>query len=99
MLFFLFACIGNLTYVLSILAYQPVCRSEEGGERGCVGGEAAKIYWRYVGVNMSWLIGSFGTLLLDAGVFVQYFMYRIEDGEEIVGQEGGTAQERVLASE
>jgi hypothetical protein len=25
------------------------------------------------------LLGSFGTLLLDAGVFVQYFMYRKDD--------------------
>ncbi len=25
MLFFLFACMGNLTYVLSIFAFQPVC--------------------------------------------------------------------------
>ena len=25
MLFFLFACVGNLTYVLSILAYEPLC--------------------------------------------------------------------------
>ena len=25
MLFFLFACVGNLTYVLSIFAYEPAC--------------------------------------------------------------------------
>lgn len=103
MLFFLFACIGNLTYVLSILAYQPRCKNSWGEERSCAGGEAVKIYWRYVGVNMSWLVGSFGTLLLDAGVFVQYFMYREEDAEEgvdgvdeAVGTDGEDA--RVLAS-
>jgi hypothetical protein len=32
-----------------------------------------------VAVNASWLLGSFGTLLLDAGVFVQYFMYRVDE--------------------
>jgi hypothetical protein len=30
---------------------------------------------------MSWLLGSFGTLLLDAGVFVQYFLYKMDDDE------------------
>ncbi|KAJ4377383.1 hypothetical protein N0V83_000208 [Neocucurbitaria cava] len=76
MLFFLFACLGNLTYVLSILVYKPRCR---GG--ACEGGEAAAVYWRYIGVNASWLLGSFGTLLLDAGVFVQYFLYRKDEDE------------------
>ena len=74
MLFFLFACLGNLTYVLSILVYNPRCR---GGK--CADGEAASIYWRYIGVNASWLLGSFGTLLLDAGVFVQYFLYKKDE--------------------
>ncbi|KAF1847926.1 PQ loop repeat protein [Cucurbitaria berberidis CBS 394.84] len=76
MLFFLFACLGNLTYVLSILVYNPKCK---GGN--CADGEAAFIYWRYIGVNASWLLGSFGTLCLDAGVFVQYFLYKKEDDE------------------
>lgn len=75
MLFFLFACIGNLTYVLSIVAYKPVCRKP----RHCREGEALSIYGRYIAVNCSWLLGSFGTLLLDAGVFIQYFLYRNED--------------------
>ena len=74
MLFFLFACIGNLTYVLSILAYNPVCRHKR-----CVEGEARGTYLRYIAVNASWLLGSFGTLLLDAFVFIQYFMYRRDD--------------------
>ena len=73
MLFFLFACIGNLTYVLSIFAYEPDCRD---GPRHCRNGEAKEIYGRYMAVNFSWLLGSFGTLVLDAGVFVQYFLYR-----------------------
>ena len=85
MLFFMFACLGNLTYVLSILLYDPPCsRSDAGGgssrasgvEGACVPGEARRMYGRYFLVNLSWFIGSFGTLMLDAGVFVQYFLYR-----------------------
>lgn len=78
MLFFLFACIGNLTYVLSILAYKPICKNP----RHCRPGEASGIYGRYIAVNFSWLLGSFGTLLLDAFVFIQYFMYKVEDYDE-----------------
>ncbi|EOA84188.1 hypothetical protein ACJQWK_00910 [Exserohilum turcicum] len=76
MLFFLFACLGNLTYVLSILVYKPKC-----GGLACHGGQARAEYGKYIAVNMSWLLGSFGTLLLDAGVFVQYFMYRKDEDE------------------
>ncbi|KAL2257967.1 hypothetical protein VTK26DRAFT_8900 [Humicola hyalothermophila] len=75
-LFFLFACLGNLTYVLSILAYDPKCE----GDQGCRPGEAARIFWQYILVNLSWLAGSAGTLLLDLSIFVQFFMYsRNED--------------------
>ena len=72
-LFFLFACIGNLTYVLSIVAYDPtrLCHHHQ-----CRKGEDVAIYGKYILVNLSWLIGSFGTLLLDLGVFVQFFIYR-----------------------
>jgi uncharacterized protein with PQ loop repeat len=77
MLFFLFACIGNLTYVLSIVAYKPVCEHKR-----CGNGEARAVYMRYIAVNASWLLGSFGTLLLDAFVFIQYFMYRTDEGDE-----------------
>jgi uncharacterized protein with PQ loop repeat len=76
MLFFLFACLGNLTYVLSILVYKPKC-----GGHACQDGEGRAEYGTYIAVNMSWLLGSFGTLLLDAGVFVQYFLYRVDDDE------------------
>ena len=81
MLFFLFACIGNLTYVLSIFAYKPVCKNPW----HCEAGEARGLYGRYIAVNFSWLLGSFGTLLLDAFVFIQYFLYMKDeesDGEE-----------------
>ncbi|KAL2828144.1 PQ loop repeat-domain-containing protein [Aspergillus pseudoustus] len=75
LLFFLFACIGNLTYVLSILAFSPVC---EGGHR-CRGDDVARVYARYILVNLSWLIGSFGTLFLDMCIFIQFFLY--QDGK------------------
>lgn len=77
LLFFLFACIGNLTYVLSILAYSPVC-----GKRRCRPDEAAALYERYMLVNLSWLLGSFGTLLLDMGIFAQFFWYKDNAGSE-----------------
>lgn len=76
MLFFLFACLGNLTYVLSIVVYKPRCRHER-----CAEGEAGRIYGRYIAVNFSWLLGSFGTLILDACVFVQYFLYRADESD------------------
>lgn len=50
--------------MLSILAYVP---QEEGGR-----GE----WQHYVAVNASWLAGSLGTLVLDLGIFMQFFWYR-----------------------
>lgn len=91
LLFFLFACIGNLTYVLSIMAYSPICQgtvsatdniselSHRPDPPHCRPGEAAALYGRYVLVNLSWLVGSFGTLLLDMAIFVQFFLYRDAD--------------------
>lgn len=54
-LFFLFACLGNITYVVSILA---VCTGK-----------------KYLLVNSSWLVGSFGTLVEDFIIFCQFFAY------------------------
>ncbi|KAF2685305.1 PQ-loop-domain-containing protein [Lentithecium fluviatile CBS 122367] len=88
MLFFLFACIGNLTYVLSIVAYQPICRKPG----HCGKGEARGIYGKYIAVNLSWLLGSFGTLVLDAFVFVQYFLYRKEDESDEETDSADTAE-------
>ena len=45
LLFFLFACLGNITYVLSIVSLS--------------------LDTRYLFVNLSWLVGSAGTLMLD----------------------------------
>ena len=78
LLFFLFACIGNLTYVMSIFAYSPICYQPH----HCTVGEARSIYGRYILVNASWIIGSFGTLLLDTGAFVQFFLYKKPDLED-----------------
>ncbi|KAK4542252.1 hypothetical protein LTR36_006905 [Oleoguttula mirabilis] len=78
-LFFLFACIGNLTYVLSIFAFEPICSKHKHGhwhESHCHSGEASAVYGRYILVNLSWLLGSLGTLFLDAGVFAQFWVYR-----------------------
>ncbi|CZT21344.1 related to PQ loop repeat protein [Ramularia collo-cygni] len=78
-LFFLFACIGNLTYVWSILAFEPICSRHSHGHwrvSHCHPGEASSIYGQYILVNLSWLIGSLGTLFLDGAVFIQFWMYR-----------------------
>ncbi|KAE8144850.1 PQ loop repeat-domain-containing protein [Aspergillus avenaceus] len=88
LLFFLFACIGNLTYVLSILAYSPVCQgyAAHGRVGHCQPGEAAALYSRYILVNLSWLIGSLGTLFLDLVIFVQFFLYQ-DKSEEVASGE------------
>ena len=86
MLFFLFACVGNLTYVLSIFAYEPPCarvgRLGVLGNVVCGDGEWRAEYGRWVLVNLSWLIGSAGTLLLDMGIGVQFWAYRGREAVE-----------------
>ena len=84
MLFFLFACIGNLTYVLSILAFEGACRGPHGE---CESGEVARLYARYILVNASWLAGSLGTLFLDIGIFIQFFLYRPQDEEDLYDED------------
>ena len=81
MLFFLFACVGNLTYVMSIFAYEPPCArlesSNGSASRGwCEDGEWTRGYGRYILLNLSWLIGSAGTLALDLLIFGQFWIYR-----------------------
>lgn len=80
-LFFLFACVGNLTYVFSIFAYEPSCARVAGsGEYDdgsfCGRGEWSRTYARYVLVNASWILGSAGTLGLDLMIFAQFCWYR-----------------------
>ena len=79
LLFFLFACIGNLTYDMSIFAYSPICHHPG----HCKSGEASGLYWRYILVNFSWIAGSLGTLLLDMGIFVQFFLYKKADDDVV----------------
>ena len=83
LLFFLFACIGNLTYVMSIFAYEPACaksaslsRYENSSSSWCEDGEWGRVYGRYVLLNASWLVGSAGTLVLDLMVFAQFWIYK-----------------------
>jgi hypothetical protein len=90
-LFFLFACLGNLTYVLSILAFEPRCE----GDEGCQPGEAAHIFWQYILVNLSWLAGSAGTLLLDLGIFVQFFLYSKAEEYESSSDESTDEEESI----
>jgi hypothetical protein len=89
-LFFLFACLGNLTYVLSIVAFDPKCE----GDEGCQPGEASRIFWQYMLVNLSWLAGSAGTLLLDLGIFVQFFIY--SKSEDDVSSDGCSDDEESI---
>ncbi|CUS07845.1 unnamed protein product [Tuber aestivum] len=79
LLFFLFACLGNMTYVASILAYVP-----HGGDG--MGQE----YRRYIAVNASWLLGSIGTLFLDLIIFAQFFWYRSTEEEYESSSEDGS---------
>lgn len=92
LLFFLFACIGNLTYDMSIFAYSPVC--DQPGH--CDNAKA--IYARYILVNASWIAGSLGTLVLDLAIFYQFFLYMKKDGsdEEVSIEEGGDWDRQIV---
>lgn len=98
MLFFLFACLGNLTYALSIFAFDPKCYEED---TGCEPGEARRIYGQYILLNLSWLAGSVGTLVLDMGVFIQFFIYnKGDDGDDVSAiEEGDEDEERSIDGE
>ena len=94
MLFFLFACVGNLTYVMSILLFEPPCARGQDivgplarpAFEGCRDGEWERDYGRYVLVNASWLAGSAGTLLLDLGIFLQFWIYRGREARTVVAE-------------
>lgn len=82
-LFFIFCCLGNVTYTLSIFAYEPRCAGEEkvhhhrplpGGK--CEQGDWERAYWKYIVVDASWVIGSIGALVLDLAIFSQFWLYR-----------------------
>lgn len=83
-LFILFSCVGNLTYVMSILAYEPGCarfKSYDDGKGGCESGEWARRYGQNIVLNASWLIGSAGTLLSDLMLLWQFWVYRAKEPE------------------
>jgi uncharacterized protein with PQ loop repeat len=71
MLFFLFACLGNLMYVFSIIAFDPASAVSD----RCQPCDARKIYGRHILVNLPWLVDGLGTLLLDMAIFAQFFLY------------------------
>lgn len=80
-LFFIFCCIGNVTYALSIFAYEPRCADEERAHHGplpfkCENGDWKRAYWKYILVDASWVIGSIGALVLDLVIFSQFWLYR-----------------------
>lgn len=93
MLFFLFACLGNLTYVLSIFAFDPKCWDER---VACAPGDTGRVYWRYILVNASWLAGSLGTLFLDMGIFAQFFIYN-NSGDEAQGEGEDEDEEHAIS--
>lgn len=93
MMFFLFACIGNLTYNFSIFAYSPQTACEVPLE--CVPGEAKQVYGKYIAINLPWILGSLGTLCLDMGVFVQYFLYKRDDDVSDYDEEPSPVEDAV----
>ncbi|RCK57690.1 putative vacuolar amino acid transporter YPQ3 [Candida viswanathii] len=77
-MFFLFACLGNLTYVISILSID--------------------MSWNYLWVNSSWLAGSLGTLGLDFTIFIQFFLYNGDKGDDSVSVSDYSESETELES-
>ncbi|KAL8659600.1 MAG: hypothetical protein Q9202_007039 [Teloschistes flavicans] len=77
MLFFIFACAGNVTFVMSIFAFEPECvkLGHEYAAMQCEDGEWSAEYRKYILVNTSWVIGSAGALVLDLLIFVQFWIY------------------------
>lgn len=66
-LFFLLACLGNITFVLSVLSIS--------------------LDKKYILVNLSWLIGSSGTLFMDFMILCQFFYYGEKQVDSISAQE------------
>ncbi|TGZ82669.1 PQ-loop-domain-containing protein [Ascodesmis nigricans] len=71
-LFFVFAGIGNAAFVVSVVGFVPA------GE-----GDWREEWRRHLAVNASWLVGSLGTMVLDAVVFWQFVVYqKVEEWDE-----------------
>ncbi|KAJ5064724.1 PQ loop repeat-domain-containing protein, partial [Bipolaris maydis] len=71
-LFFLFACLGNSTYVLSILAFDSTGTVSNSCLESC---EARELYGKHILVNLPWLVDGLGTMLLDGAIFAQFLLY------------------------
>lgn len=71
MLLFLFACLGNLMYVFSIIAFDTTSAVSN----HCQSCDAGEIYGRHILVNLPWLVDGLGTLLLDMAIFAQFPLY------------------------
>lgn len=78
-LMFVFALLGNSTYVASIFLYETPCGAgHQSAELGdiCGGpGGAAAVYARYVLINLSWILGSTVTIFMDLGILGQHLWY------------------------
>lgn len=66
-LFFLLACLGNITFVLSVLSIS--------------------LDKKYILVNLSWLIGSSGTLFMDFMILCQFFYYGEKETDNVIEEE------------
>lgn len=92
-LFFLFACIGNVTYSVSIFAFEAKCHGKHGK---CADGEASRIYGQYILLNASWILGSLGCLFLDFAILIQFLLYSPKDDASLNDEEvvvGGSSRQ------
>lgn len=87
LLFIMYACLGNITYDMSIFTFSPQAHCFDGPNE-CEKGEAGAIYRRYLAINASWIVGSLGALLLDLIVFFQFYLY---SGEKQSGERASDA--------
>jgi uncharacterized protein with PQ loop repeat len=71
-LFFLFACLGNSTFVLFILAFDATGAVSNRCLESC---GAREVYGRHILVNLPWLVDGVGTMLLDVAIFAQFLHY------------------------
>lgn len=93
LLFIMYACLGNITYDMSIFTFSPQTHCVDGPGR-CEEGEAGAIYRRYLAINASWIVGSLGALLLDLIVFTQFFLYSGDERKNDDGNVGDVTSTR-----
>lgn len=54
-----------------------------------VANNTAQDYWKHIAVNASWLLGSLGTLALDAVILAQFIAYQDVADSDVHGSDGG----------